>query len=320
MVDQAHRDILDRETSSAEAQEHLGSALDLVREVVDYGSNLLVRCMGGTTGEILDVVAIGVFGKQAVAALDSVEQLARTGSGLGARVVMRALLEASMYCEWVLAGPDDGRARAYYVANLRSEISWSKRALPGTPEHERFRQAMGELYEDPLDDVPNGEDHVANRIAQVENHLKSEKFDAINSKFNDLRKGKARDPSWHRVAGAPTVRDVAIAVGRLAEYTIFYDIYSSDSHSGSYGSHLEVREGGAILYPIRSLRQIDEVLQNSLTFAFRTYRALLSNYRPDEIPAYNRLYITEWSHRYRSIPRISVESKARPSPYGSPAG
>jgi hypothetical protein len=78
MVDQAHRYILDREASFAEVQEHLGGALDLVREVVDYGSNLLVRCLGGTTGEILDVVAIGVFGKQAVAALDAVEQLSRT--------------------------------------------------------------------------------------------------------------------------------------------------------------------------------------------------------------------------------------------------
>lgn len=320
MVDQPHRDILDREASTAEAQEHLGPALDLVREVVDYGSNLLVRCMGGTRGEILDVVAIGVFGKQAVAALDAVEQLSRSGSGLGARVVLRALFEASLYCEWVLAGPDDGRARAYYVANLRRELSWSKKALPGTPEHEQFRHAMGDLYRDPLHDVPGGQDHVAARIREVEDHLKGEEFSDINSAFDALRRGRPRDPSWNRVAGAQTLRDVAIAVGRLADYTIFYDIYSGDTHSGSYKRHLEIREGRAVLHPIRNLRHIDEVLQNSLSFAFRTYRALLQRYRPGEIPAYNRLYADECRDRYMGIPRINVELLERPSPYGTPLG
>jgi hypothetical protein len=178
---------------------------------------------------------------------------------------------------------------------------------------------MGELYQDPLRDVPGGGDHVANRIAEVEAHLRSNGFREINSEFDELRKDRPRDPSWHRVAGAPTVRDVAIAVGRLVEYTVFYDIYSGETHSGSYRSHLEVREGNAVLYPIRSLHQLNEVIQNSLTFAFRTYRALLSKYRPDEIPAYSRLYITEWKDRYRSIPKIDVKFLERPSPYGSPA-
>lgn len=318
MVDQAHRDILDRQATSAEVEQHLGGALELVKEVVNYGSNLLVRCLGGTTGEILDVVAIAVFGKQAVAAVDAVEQLARTGSGLGARVVMRALLEASLYCEWVLASSDDKRARAYYVANLRREISWSKRAVPGTAEHDRFREAMGELYQDPLRDLPVGEAQVSDRIAALETHLNGKGFLEINTEFDRLKRG-ALDASWHRVAGASSLRDVAKDVGRLAEYTVFYSVYSDDAHSGSYKSHLEVREGGAILHPIRSLHQIDEVLQNSLSFAFRTYRVLLAKYRPDEIPAFNRLYRDEWRERYQGIPSVTVEFKKRPSEYGEPA-
>ena len=313
MVDQPHRDVLDREASSAEVDQHFRQTLELLREVVNYGTNLLVRCLGATTGEILDVVAIAVFGKQVVAALDAVEQLARTGSGLGARVVMRALLEASLYCEWVLASSGDERARAYYVANLRRELSWSKRALPGTVEHDQFREAMGEIYQDPLRDLPGGPEHVSDRIAELETHLKGKAFAEINSEFDRFRGNRSFDPSWHRVAGAPTLRDVAEGAGRLAEYTIFYSAYSNDTHSGSYKSHLDVREGSAMLHPIRSLHQLTEVLQNSLTFAFRTYRALLTRYRPDELPAYSRLYISEWSSRYRAIPKVAVEFKERPS-------
>lgn len=313
MADEPHRDVLDRDASSTEVDERFRQTLELTREVVNYGTNLLVRCLGGTTGEILDLVAIAVFGKQVVAALDAVEQLARTGSGLGARVVMRALLEASLYCEWVLSSSGDERARAYYVANLRRELSWSRRALPGTAEHDQFREAMGELYQDPLRDLPGGQEHVAKRIAEVEAHLGRERFSEINSEFDRMKGSRPCDPSWHRVAGAPTLRDVATEVGRLAEYTLFYSMYSDDTHSGSYKSHLEVREGAAILHPIRSLHQLTDVLQNSLTFAFRTYRALLSKYRPDEIAAYNRLYINEWGARYRAIPRVTVNFMERPS-------
>lgn len=260
MADQAHPDLLDRAQSTAEVDQYFRRSIDLVGEVVDYGTNLLARCLATTTGEILDVVSIGVFGKQVVSALDAVQQLARTGSGLAARVVMRALLEASLYCQWVLSSANDERARTYYIGNLRREIAWSKRALPDTPEHQQFRKAMGEIYQDPLRDRPNGREETAKRIAEIESHLSGEGFRSINAEFDRLKKGRPFDPPWHRVAGAQYLSDVARDLDRLAEYTIFYSIYSDDAHSGSYKSHILLRDGGAILHPIRGPQQLSEIL------------------------------------------------------------
>ncbi len=314
MVDQPHRDLLDRTQSASEVSEHFRPSLQLAQEVVDYGTNLIVRCLGSTTGEIVDVVGISVFGKQVVAALDGVEQLARTGSRLAACVVARSLLEASLYCEWVLSAESDERARAYYVANLRRELAWSRRALPDTHEHQQFREAMGDLYQDPLRDLPTGREDVDRRIAEVEAHLNGEGFCRINAEFDRLKDDRPFDPSWHRVAGARSLREVAQDTGRLAEYTIFYSLYSQVTHSGSYKDHLEVRDGSGLLHPIRGLHQISEALENSFTFTFRTYRVLLTRYRPDELPTYNRLYIREWRERYRAIPEVTVQMIDRPTP------
>jgi hypothetical protein len=46
MPDQPHQDVLDRAVPSIEVREHFGDAVDLVGELADYGTNLLVRCLG----------------------------------------------------------------------------------------------------------------------------------------------------------------------------------------------------------------------------------------------------------------------------------
>lgn len=99
MPDQPHRDVLDRVRSAEEIAEHYRDGADLLAELVDYGTNLLVRCFGRDQAEIRDAIAIGVFGRQIVSALDAIEQVVRSGSGGDARVVARSLLEASFYGE-----------------------------------------------------------------------------------------------------------------------------------------------------------------------------------------------------------------------------
>lgn len=312
MADTPHRDVLDREGSASEAAQFFAPTLELMKEVVDYGTNLLVRCLRASSGEMDAMVSIAVLGKQVIAALDAVEQLASTGSALGTRVVARSMLEASLYCEWVLAASSKQRARAYYVADLRRELSRFRRMLPGSPQNSQLRADMGHLYEDLSLDVPNGTEYIENRILELETHLGSESFVEINSEFNRLRKESGREPRWHQVVGARTLRDVAKQVGRLADYTIFYSTYSDETHSSSRRSHLVVADSTAVLHPIRHLDQLGGVCRMCLTFAFRTYRALLIAHRPDELPAIARLFRTDWADRFNSVPMVDVEFKPRP--------
>lgn len=96
-------EILNRDEASAEVEARFGPALQLPRDVANYGTNLIVRCFDSSENEIVDVIGVMVFGKQVVSCLDGVEQLAGTGSGVPAHLTARALIEASIDCRWVLS-------------------------------------------------------------------------------------------------------------------------------------------------------------------------------------------------------------------------
>jgi hypothetical protein len=86
--------LLNRNKTIADIKEHLGPWLALIRDVVNYGSNLIPRCFSSSEKGLKDTVLLAILLRQVVAMLDGVETLLSNGATHAAQLQMRALFEA----------------------------------------------------------------------------------------------------------------------------------------------------------------------------------------------------------------------------------
>ncbi len=91
--EQSHPAILDRDAVIADAEKHLTPWLDLIRDLVNYGTNLIVRCVNSTERKTKDKVILAILLRQAVAMLDGVVVLLSKGSTHAANLQMRVCLK-----------------------------------------------------------------------------------------------------------------------------------------------------------------------------------------------------------------------------------
>ena len=102
--------------------------------------------------------------KQAVAMLDGVRILVENGSVFPASLHLRAMLEASLFAEWILSSNSEARANAYYVANLRRERESAEKLLAGD-----FEAVMSKAAKERVDllraEAAKMEAHRADRAA-----------------------------------------------------------------------------------------------------------------------------------------------------------
>ena len=307
MADQPNPVLLDRELAKASVRQYLTDALELTVEVVNYGSNLVVRCIQTSERTLVEVVAVGAFVKHVVAALDAIQILASEAAALAGKLQARTLLEASLCGEWILRDDSEKRAAAFYVWTLRRRRAWSRAIIPRTPEQVRLRTSLGDLYRDHAAEHPEVVAVAESEVSQIDEFLRRPKFAELDAYFSKERGTRSFDVPWYRPLGLQSVRAIAAAVGRLAEYDVFYSQDSDVVHASSLRSHLKISEGVAILEPIRGLSGLSGTLSRSLSMAFRTYRYTLERYRPDEVEAYSRLYREEWKARFLGIPQVDTE-------------
>ena len=58
--EQSHPAILDREGVIADAKKHLTPWLDLIRDLVNYGTNLIIRCVNSSERKTKDKVVLAI--------------------------------------------------------------------------------------------------------------------------------------------------------------------------------------------------------------------------------------------------------------------
>ena len=134
MPESPHPAILNREEAKGHTHEHFAPQLVLLRDLANYGSNLVIRAFASSPKKMADVVLCGVLLKQIVAMLDAVEVLLSAGVAQAAYLPARAAFEASLYMDWILVGDSERKAQCYIVSNFRDERKWASRAINGTPE------------------------------------------------------------------------------------------------------------------------------------------------------------------------------------------
>jgi hypothetical protein len=214
----------------------------------------------------------------------------------------------------MLVSDGDKKATFYYVGHLRRERLWGLRAIKSTSESSTFLKDMGEIGADIVARQPALDAEAAAHVEQIDAILSRKEFAETNAAFDEYRKKHPREhePPWYRVLGIRSVRELATKLQRLPEYVMHYGRGSLVTHSSSYSDHFQFGKDGVSGYPVRHLADISNVLNHVFANAMLVFRHVLGFYRNDELPAFGRLYVTEWRQPFLNIPDVKIEFVNRP--------
>lgn len=302
-----HPAILNREEPTAVAEQHFAKQTDLLRDIANYGSNLIVRAFNSSQKKMAEVVVCGVLLKQIVAMVDAVEVLLTSGCGHAAFLPARTAFEASIYLDWILAGDSERRATRYLVGNYRDERLWAERVIPGTTEEAAFTQIAKTLGLDIHANRPTLASDANAHLAEVNRILAQSELQKIDQEFTTAKKKRKHDPEWYELDGLTSIRKVAEAVKRLPEYEFFYSKGSQVTHTGSYKDHIRFANGQVRFKPIRHLADVNMLLNFIVSLCIGTYKKVLQQYRPGELTAFGKKYIEDWRDPFQNVVSVKYD-------------
>lgn len=305
--EQAHRAILDSETATADAEKHLKPWLEVIRDLANYGTNLIVRCVHSSGRKTKDRVVLTILLRQAVAMLDGIEVLLSRGCTHAANLQMRALFEAAVYINWILAGDSERKARYYHVHNLRRKRLWASRTQPGSPESAAFAAEMGKYQLPVTDELKTKSKEQAQEIDRI---LADPELAGIDKDFETAKTSRRlkRDVAWYVPLGPRNFAEIARATNQRALYAILYSGASEVMHSSSDDQHVAFEGGKLTIKSIRSFAGFELIFQFSVGIILDLYGTILGEYRPGERPAFSRKYIAEWRKYYMTELKIKYET------------
>lgn len=307
MQEAPHAAILNREEPRAVAEQHFSRQTALLRDLANYGSNLVIRSFDSSPKKMAEVVVCGVLLKQIVAMVDAVEVLLSAGCGHAAFLPARTAFEASVYFDWILLADSERRATRYIVANFRDERLWAARVIPGTTEEQTFTQIAKSLGVDVHANRPSLASEAAIHLAEVNRILGQPNLQAIDLEFTTARRNRKYDPEWYELDGLTSIRQVADKAGRLPEYEFFYSKGSQVTHTGSYKDHIRFTTGQVRFKPIRHLAEVNVLLNFVVSISLGTYKKTLERYRPGELPAFSKKYVEDWREPFQNVTTVKYD-------------
>ncbi len=305
MPESPHPAILNREEPRAVVEEHFSQQTALLRDLANYGSNLVIRAYESSPKKMAEVVVCGVLLKQVVAMVDATEVLLSAGCGHASFLPARTAFEASIYIDWILNADSERRATRYIVANYRDERVWAERAIPGTIEETTFTKIAQALGVDIHADRPTLATDAAAHLAEVNRILAQPNLASIDHEFTAARRGQRPDVKWYELDGLRSIRQIARHLGRLPEYEFFYSKGSLVAHTGTYKDHVRFSNGEVRLKPIRHLADVNMLLNFIVAICLGTYKRVLERYRPGETNAFTRKYLEDWRDPYTNVTAVN---------------
>jgi len=302
-----HPTLLNRDIPPVIAKQHFGNQLSLMRDMVNYGSNLIVRAYTSSPKKMADIIACGVLLRQIVTMLDAVDVLISAGCGLPSHLPARAAFEASLYLEWILHSDSERRATRYLVGNYREDRKWVSRGVKGSPEEEAMKWVGIDLHSS----RPDLHSDASAQLAEIERLLAQPELALINAEFDAVEEKQKRGKKpveWYHLDGLRSVRHMAEKLNRLREYQFMYSKGSEVTHVARYKDHLAFNNGRVEFNEIRHLQDAQSAISFILAVTIGAYSKCIEYYRPDEKPAFQRKFTEDWREVY--LMTMGVESSS----------
>lgn len=197
------------------------------------------------------------------------------------------------------------RHSATSFSNFRDERKWASRAIHGTPEEVEFASIIKSLDVDIHAKRPTLIAEARANLAEIDRILAQADLASIDAEFDRNRKGKRNvEVERYVLTGKDSIRQIADAVDRRAEYEMFYGKGSRITHTASYKAHVRFHSGQVHFKPVRHVAEFGELLNFLVAVTLGTYRKVLTFYRPGELPAFTQKYRTEWREPFLNVKSV----------------
>jgi hypothetical protein len=312
--DKPHEKIYGRDDAEAMVKKELSKQIELLQDLVNYGTNLIPRCYISSKRETQDTVIIAGLLSHAVSMLDGITVLLRQGAVFPSELLLRSLFESRIAIHWILKKDTKQRATQYHVWHLREELNWTRVAIKGTDENQILNDAFksnmkGEFAKQRTEREPEAKEQEKKILAL----LSDPELKSINDEFERLRtpkskgKRKKHDAHWYALYGGPqSIREMCGQLELSGDYNIFYSSASGVAHATTLTDKVTPQGNDLIFAQIRSLNEVEQIISYTVSNALMVFRTLLEHYRYGELEAFSRKYLRDWQAPYMTIPKVVV--------------
>jgi hypothetical protein len=297
--------ILDPEYAVSEAAK-FKAQIEVATLIRSYASNLLVRSYVTSPKQVPDLMVIALLFHQALSAYDAWLLCLENGAVDASNLHARSLWEASLYLDWILSNGKERWARQLYVSSIREELQWVRRSIKGTLENEIFKSAWTDAFHVEWTALNDQQNYLINRERELLRLLSSKTYEKINSDFELVSRRGKPEPDWYRPGeGSPkSLYDMAKRLGRSAEYTTLYKIYSSYSHGTRADNHFKVRNDSVVIEPVRRLARFRDAFIAPTYTMIGILQSVIEEYRPGEAASFASQY-AKWKPALQ-VPKVVV--------------
>jgi len=285
-IDQAYKPILDRE-GAIEMAGNFSDLIELVYEVVDYGTNLIPRAYTSSDRDLKAICLIFVQLRQFITHLDGISLLLTQTACATSNLQLRSLLEIAHTLEWILISDTLSKIHHLYVANLRRRRNWNRIAIPGTPEAIRYAGPRLNLSS-------HQQKEISDEILEIDKLLAQPQFTHIDAKLEHHYAKRRFEKPWYEAYGARSIRQVSNDIGKLPEYEAIYSSLSGITHGSDMWKSIFFAGGKVVVAPVREPEHIPTIVRLAVTMAFRVYQLILKEFRAGEEENFARKYRDEW--------------------------
>lgn len=276
--------VLYREFSKTQAKESLKIITPLLQELVNNGTNVLIRCATSVTGEENEDLATIALYRHILEMTDAFEVLIGESCTTPAEPILRSTFEALMALEYILENDKDyvSRSLSWLLQYVKSKIALYESFLPTTTKGKQFQAAMKrDKSLRNWDKEPPADAQKA--IGNLEKMLSRPQFSVILAEYKNLSKTR-RKIEWYSLFGGPkNLQELASHLKRDVQYEIMYRQWSKVAHAYDFSNFIgRTAAGESGIKGIRDPQPIINLSRFSATFIAEATRLMLQKFRAGE--------------------------------------
>jgi hypothetical protein len=273
--------VIYRDLQIARSAKFLAVASPLFRELVNYGSNALIRCATSSTrGENEDLAPLNLY-RHILEMTDAFEVLIAQCCSAPTVPLIRSSFEALMALEYILESKSTyvQRSLSWLAVYAHQRLAFYELMLLDSPKGKEFQASIAkDKWVHDLPPLP--QDKVQAAIVNMRNLLSRDQFSSIEKEYIQF----SRPPHWYQLFGGPTnLQQLAYALNHHVQYDFLYRQWSAIAHAHDFSTFLAVSSTGESgIRGIRDAGALQDLSRFAATFMVEATRRMLLEFRPGE--------------------------------------
>lgn len=315
MSTKALETILYRDLSIAEGKEMIDLVSPLLKEMVNYSTNVLARCAPTPTTQPRNPdedVAVFALYRHIIELTDGIEVLLSKCCAVPTVPLLRSSFEALISLEYILENDSDyaKRSLSWLVGYTHQRIASYEIYDPSTTRGQQFQisSASDNIFSS-INLPPNLDVQAQKGVSNLQSFLQEPHIQPIETEYQTFN----RKPHWYTLFGGPkSLVELCKHLNRAAFYDVLYRGWSRVTHSQDLLPFLDrTQSGEAAIGRIRNPKQLKEVSSFPAVFLLSATRIVLKKFRPGEVVengSLSKWYIQEIQKDYKKIISRSAEN------------